>query len=186
VGSQAIAVMDSAAAADTPLDEAAVPTYAKDFEALKAMANVGPGRELWLATHRPIWGVVRYMGLAAGGNATMIKAAGDLSAFNAIALMLSGHIHTFEAINYDAKIPPQIVAGHAGDMLDPTPANLRGTIFQGDSGVHVKTGLSVGGFGFLLMTHDKGGWTIQLYDSDGKPIKQCVFANRSIVCPPPH
>jgi len=183
-GSQAIAVMDSAAAADTPLDEAAVPTYVQDFEALKAMANIGPGHELWLATHRPIWGVTTFMGAPAGGNATMIKAAGDLSVFNAISLMLSGHIHTFEAINYDAKIPPQIVAGHGGDNLDPTPADLRGTIFQGDSGVHVKTGLSVGGFGFLLLTREKGndGWTIELYDSDGKPIKQCAYVNRAIFC----
>ena len=70
--------------------------------------------------------------------------------------MLSGHIHTFEAINYDGKIPPQIVAGHGGDNLDPTPANLRGAIFQGHSGVSVKDGLSVGGFGFLMMTRDTG------------------------------
>jgi hypothetical protein len=184
VGSQTLAIMDSASAADTPLDEKSVPLYAKDFEALKAMANVGVGRELWLATHRPIWGVISYMGAPAGGNATMIKAAGDMAAFNAISLMLAGHIHTFEAINYVDKIPPQIVAGHGGDLLDVTPADLRGTIFQGDSGVHVKSGLSVGGFGFLMLTRVAGnaGWTIELYDSAGKPIKQCAYDARSIFC----
>ena len=66
--------------------------------------------------------------------------------------MLSGHIHTFEAINYQQPVPPQIVAGNGGDNLDVTPRNLRGTQFLGHSGVTVADGLSVGGFGFLLMT----------------------------------
>ncbi len=39
----------------------------------------------------------------------------------AVSLMLSGHIHSFEAINYEAKIPPQVVAGFGGDNLDVTP-----------------------------------------------------------------
>jgi len=185
LGGQIVAVMDNASAADTPLDEKAVPDYARDFEALKAMANIGPGRELWLASHRPIWGVITYNGIPAGGNATMIKAAGDLSAFHAISLMLSGHIHTFEAINYkDHKVPPQIVAGHGGDNLDVTPVDLRGTIYQGDSGVQVDTGLSVGGFGFLMLTREEGseGWTIQLYDSNGTPEKQCQFDGQRVFC----
>jgi hypothetical protein len=185
VGGQVVAVTDSASAADTPLDEKAVPDYAKDFETLKAIANTGAGREIWLASHRPIWGVITFNGLPAGGNATMIKATGDLSAFKAISLMLAGHIHTFEAINYQGhKVPPQIIAGHGGDNLEVTPVDLRGTIFQGDSGVHVDTGLSVGGFGFLMLTREAGsqGWTIQLYDSSGTPEKQCQFDGRRVFC----
>ncbi|HJW41429.1 MAG TPA: metallophosphoesterase [Rhizomicrobium sp.] len=184
VGSQIVAIMDSSSAPDTSVDPAQLPLYQQDFEALKAMANLGSGHELWLASHRPIWGAISFMGAPAGGNATMIKAAGDLSVFNAISLMLSGHIHTFEAITYVDKIPPQIVAGHGGDNLDVTPADLRGTIFQGDSGVHVKTGFSVGGFGFLMLTRVPGnaGWTIEPFDSDGHQIKQCAYQERSIFC----
>jgi len=184
-GGQAIAVMDSASAADTPLDDKAVPDYARDFAMLKTLAKGSPGHEIWLASHRPIWGVITFKGLPAGGNATMIKAAGDLSAFKAIQLMLAGHIHTFEAINYQGhKVPPQIIAGHGGDNLEVTPVDLRGTIFQGDSGVHVDTGLSVGGFGFLMLTREPGseGWTIQLYDSDGTPEKQCQFDGQRVFC----
>jgi hypothetical protein len=182
-GSQTIAIMDNASASDTSVDAKAVPVYQKDFEALKAVANTGAGRELWLAAHRPIWAAITGpLGVPIGGSATLIEAAGDLSAFNAISLMLAGHIHTFEAINYAAKLPPQIVAGHGGDNLDPTPANLKGTIFQGHSGVSVKDGLSVAGFGFLMMTKSGDGWTIQLYDSDGRPEKQCMFTNRRVFC----
>ncbi|MBL6936937.1 MAG: metallophosphoesterase [Alphaproteobacteria bacterium] len=185
VGGQLVAVMDSASAADTPLDEKAVPDYVRDFEALKAIASTGTGQEIWLASHRPIWGVITFNGLPAGGNATMIKAAGDLSAFKAISLMLAGHIHTFEAINYQGhKVPPQIIAGHGGDNLDVTPVDLKGAIFQGDSGVHVDTGLSVGGFGFLMLTREKlsASWTIQLYDSNGTPERQCAFDGEHVRC----
>ena len=183
-GGQTIAVMDSSSAPDQTVDPQQLPLYQKDFETLKALANIGPGRELWLASHRPIWGAITFLGAPAGGNATMIKAAGDLSAFAAISLMLAGHIHTFEAINYEAKIPPQIVAGNGGDNLDVTPLDLRGTTFIGDSGVHVKTGFSVRGFGFMMLTRVAGneGWTIELYDSNGQPIKQCAYQNRSVFC----
>ena len=185
-GSETIAMIDSASAADVPLDSAAVPAYQKDFDTLKAMGQgLPPGHELWLATHRPLWAAISYMGAPAGGNATMIAATGDLSAFQAVSLMLSGHIHAFEAINYEGtKLPPQIVAGHGGDNLDNTPANLRGTTFQGESGVHVKDGFSVPGFGYLMMVRETGnaGWTVQLYDSDGHPEQKCVFENRALFC----
>lgn len=187
LGEQAIAVMDSASASDTSVDDKSVAVYRADFDAVKAIASAASGHPLWLVGHRPIWAAISGpLGIPIGGNATMIAASGGLSAFSGVSLMLSGHIHTFEAINYDAKIPPQIVAGHGGDNLDPTPANLRGAIFQGHSGVSVKDGLSVGGFGFLMMTRNAGtgGWTIQLYDSVGTPERQCTFAAGRVSCPP--
>ena len=185
-GSETIAVMDNASASDTSVDDKSVALYRADFDALKTLGMASAGRELWLASHRPIWAAISGpLGIPIGGNATMIEASGDLSAFRAISLMLSGHIHTFEAINYAAKLPPQIVAGHGGDSLDPTPANLRGTIFQGHSGVSVKDGLSVNGFGFLMLRRDPvaKGWSIQLYDSAGTPERQCQFAAGRVNCP---
>jgi hypothetical protein len=97
-----------------------------------------------------------------------------------VSLMLSGHIHSFEILNYAwngvaGTPPPQIVAGNGGDNLDVTPADLAGAIFQGHSGVTVKDGLSVGGFGFLLMTRESGGWTIDLYNAAGVAEGQCLF-----------
>jgi hypothetical protein len=185
-GGQSIVVMDNASASDTSVDDASVAVYRADFAALKAMAAEDAGRRMWLAAHRPIWAAISGpLGIPIGGNATLIAASGDLTAFNGLSLMLSGHIHTFEAINYRAKLPPQIVAGHGGDNLDPTPADLRGAIFQGHSGVSVKDGLSVGGFGFLMLTRDAGAksWSIQLYDSAGTPERQCSFADGRVVCP---
>jgi hypothetical protein len=132
------------------------------------------------------------LGIPIGGNLSLM----DASRINAqkgapliphsVELMLSGHIHTFEVINYNQDVPPQLVSGNGGDNLDVTPRNLRGTQFIGHSGVTVADGLSVGGFGYLLMTKAADGWTIDLYDQAGQPKGQCRFitaAKRRLDCP---
>jgi hypothetical protein len=180
-GTMNLVVFDDSNASDTSKDDASIASYQQDFAAL---ATIAP-KPQWLLMHRPIWAAIKGpLGIPIGGNIVMINAAGDLSAFASVELMLAGHIHSFEAINYKQKIPPQIVAGHGGDNLDPTPSDLSGTTFQGHSGVRVSDGLSVGGFGFLLMTKNATGWTIDLYKVDGTTEGQCQFSGGRIDCKP--
>jgi hypothetical protein len=177
LGTVRLAVMDDATASDTDIVQPDNESYAAELAGLGAIA--GP---VWFVHHRPIWGAVTGpLGIPVGGNLTLIDAdriavqhGAPLLAPN-VELMLSGHLHTFEAINYAKTVPPQIVAGNGGDDLLITPKNLRGTQFQGHSGVTVADGLSVGGFGFLLMTRTEGGWTIALYDSAGTKTRTCRF-----------
>jgi hypothetical protein len=176
-----LVVSDNADAPEKDVTEKVVPTYRAEIAALaneKAPA--------WLLNHRPIWGLVSGpLGIPAGGNQTLIAAAGTGGIPAPVELMLSGHIHTFEAINYDPEnhVPPQLVAGFGGDRLDPTPENLRGAIFQGSSGVGVHDGLSVGGFGFVLMTKVEPGWRVDVYDSQGRIGMVCQFAGGRLNCP---
>jgi Calcineurin-like phosphoesterase len=179
-GARNLVVMDNADASDTDVIDALVPTYKAEFGSLTGTTPI------WLLMHRPIWGVVNALGIIpAGGNATMIAAIGTNGLPPPVEFLLAGHIHTFEAINYDAKVPPQIVSGTGGDRLDTTPDDLKGAIFTGQSGVHVKDGLSVNGFGFLMMTKLKDRWTIDLYDSDATYMRQCVLAGGRVDCPLP-
>jgi len=172
LGGVTLAAMDNADAPDTSIDDRLVPIYEKEFHDLAEVAA-----PLWYAGHRPIWAAISGpLNIPIGGNATIIAAETNTPLPPNVALMLSGHIHTFEAINYDGAVPPQIVAGNGGDNLDITPRDLKGAVFQGRSGVGVKDGLSVGGFGFLMMTRQDSNWTIDLYDSAGRPKGQCLFA----------
>jgi hypothetical protein len=177
LGSVRLAVMDDATASDTDIVRPDNETYAAELAGLGAIPA-----PVWFVHHRPIWGPVSGpLGIPVGGNLTLIDAGriaalhGDLPIAPNVELMLSGHLHTFEAINYAKTVPPQIVAGNGGDDLLVTPKNLRGTQFQGHSGVTVADGLSVGGFGFLLMTRAEGGWTVDLYDSVGTRTRSCRF-----------
>ena len=184
-GALTLAVLDDAVSGETDLDRTVARTYADELAGLgKARAPV------WLIHHRPTWAAITGpLGIPIGGNLTLMEGS-NLNAIKGaaliphpVALMLSGHIHTFESINYTKGVPPQIVAGNGGDNLDVTPTNLRGTQFLGHTGVKVLDGLSVGGFGFLLMTRGSDGWTIDLYDSAGAKTRTCRFAAARLDCP---
>ncbi len=188
LGGLALGVLDDAASDEVELDRAMARTYADEIAGLGAST-----KPVWLVHHRPTWAAVTGpLGIPIGGNLSLM----DASRINAqkgapliphsVELMLSGHIHTFEVINYNQDVPPQLVSGNGGDNLDVTPQNLRGTQFIGHSGVTVADGLSVGGFGYLLMTRAADGWTIDLYDQAGQPKGQCRFitaGKRRLDCP---
>jgi hypothetical protein len=172
---------DNADAPEQSVVAASVPVYAREIASLaNAKAPV------WWITHRPIWGLIAGpLNVPIGGNQTLIAAVGNQPIPATVELMLAGHIHTFEAINYAAAVPPQLIAGFGGDMLDPTPENLRGAIFQGASGVKVKDGLSIGGFGFVLMTRQTDGWRLDVYDRRGAIERVCQFHQQRLDCPSP-
>ena len=192
LGDFSLMVIDDADADDFVINPAHVPVYQAELEeAVKPSPVPASPTPIWLVLHRPIWAAsTGPLGIPAGGNAQIIAAAEKTMVTKPVTLMLAGHLHTFEAINYarggvDGTPPPQIVAGNGGDALLVTPANLKGTAFQGHSGVAVKDGLSVGGFGFLLMTKDAAGWIIDLYDAAGVAEGQCRFtlASDRLDCP---
>jgi predicted phosphodiesterase len=189
LGELRLAVMDDATAEETQLNRDASPVFAADLTDMAAIPA-----PVWFVHHRPIWAAVTGpLGIPIGGNLGLMDAGriaslrGGPPIASNVELMLSGHIHSFEAINYTKDVPPQIVAGNGGDDLLVTPKNLRGTQFLGHSGVTVADGLSVGGFGFLLMTRAMSGWTIDLYDSAGNKTRTCRFTTGKsgrVDCPP--
>ncbi len=178
LGDVNLAVMDNADAPDPTIDSDLRTEYEADFAALAKIE-----KPFWLVMHRPIWGAVTLdqMGISVsgGGNRTMIAALTNPHALDHVSLMLAGHIHTFEALNYRDKLPPQIVAGFGGGNLDAAPPDLAGLNL---SGTTVHDGLSIGGFGFLMMVREKAGWQIDVYKVDGAIEERCKFANRRLDC----
>ena len=181
IGAVRLAVMDDASAPETSVNRTDLPAYTSEIAGL---ANIPA--PVWFVHHRPIWAAITGpLGIPAGGNRTLIaaamaaEAAGKPLIPSTVELQLSGHIHSFQSLNYDKAVPPQIVAGNGGDNLHVTPQNLWGAVFMGDSRVRVLDGLSVDGFGFMLMTKSEGGWTLDLYDSEGRQTRQCRFADAS-------
>jgi hypothetical protein len=170
-----LVVVDAAEAADTGANPTLTGIYAADAAAVARLAH-GPS---WLVMHRPLRGVVRLAsGAVVGGNDTMLPTLGaNLPA--SIELLLSGHIHAFEVIDYDGEAPPQLIAGNGGDLLDAAPADLAGIVV---GGVKIARGLALPGFGFLEMSRNATGWRIVAYDVSGKRLRQCQLAERRIAC----
>jgi Calcineurin-like phosphoesterase len=171
-----LAVMDDATAPDTAAPRDLVQLYRGDFSALKAITP-GP---VWLTTHRPLSGYVLVPPfIPAGGNQTLLAAMREDGFPENIELMISGHIHAFEAINYLGNVAPQLIAGNSGDSLSNVPANLAGINL---GGLPVVSGLTLPGFGYLLLTRTDAGWNIDVYDVHGAKQRSCLFAARKIGC----
>lgn len=173
-----LVVMDNADAVDRGADDALVRTYQGDFAALSKLAS-GPS---WLAMHHPIWGVVRVkLGMVVGGNTTLESAEDEAGLPASVALMLAGHIHTFEAINYAGNLPPQLIVGEGGDTLADAPPDLSG---QTIGTAKIADGFSLPGWGFLLMTREaQDRWHVDVYDAAGARERSCTIAARRIDCP---
>jgi hypothetical protein len=171
-----LAVMDDATAPDAGAPRNFVQLYRGDLAALK---TISPG-PVWLTSHRPLSGYVLVPPfIPAGGNQTLLAAMREDGFPQNIELMISGHIHAFEAINYLGSVPPQLVAGNSGDTLSDVPMNLAGINV---GGLPVASGMSLPGFGYLLLTHSGAVWNIDVYDVHGAKERNCVFDARKLAC----
>lgn len=175
LGAVTLAVMDDAHAPDPYAAGDLAALYRADFSAVRRMPS-----PVWLVMHRPIWGVVQLgLGIVVGGNRTMMAAQEQGGVPDNVSLLLAGHIHTFEAINYASGAPPQIIAGEGGDLLDRAPRDLSG---RSVGALKIASGLSLPGYGFLLFTRDSGRWFVHVMTADGVQEALCTFANRHLDC----
>jgi Calcineurin-like phosphoesterase len=177
IGPVNLVVMDNASAVDRNTPDALLPTYQADFAALPKFAT----QPTWLVMHHPIWGVARFtLGIVLGGNSTLMAAEDTYGIPPNVNLMLAGHIHVFEAMNYTHNLPPQLIVGEGGDNLDDAPPILTG-LSVGTT--KITDGFSLPGYGFLLMTRDNDHWNVDVFDASGAHERSCTYASRRMNCP---
>lgn len=175
-----LAVLDSGEAPDAMARDGPVAAYRR------ALAAIEPRPGQWLLTHRPIWAVLRVrnaLGMSAlvNDNATL-QAASDNRLPPAIALVLSGHIHLFEALSFADRRPPQLVLGTAGSSLGQAIAtDLAGHEIGGTT---IAYGRTLQGFGVTLMERTDTGWSASLRDVDGAIRFICAIADATVACSP--
>ncbi|NDA46055.1 MAG: metallophosphoesterase [Alphaproteobacteria bacterium] len=178
LGDLSLIVMDSSTAGEWRVNAHDQEFYSKQFASLAALAPEGP---IWIAMHRPIWAAAAQLfGTAIGGNATLAAAAPSLPARTQ--MVLSGHIHTFQILDFEENWPTQLITGHSGDQLHRTaPNNLGGLTLQG---AKVRSGLGrSGSFGFaLLRRQDKSEWELTNYDVTGQIVTSCQLAQKRFAC----
>jgi hypothetical protein len=174
--------MDTALADDSTADPTQVSIYAAQFAALPALA----GPTAWLVQHHPLWAV----GQAASSgpqpnlfrtNATLQAASGNqLPA--AVQLVVSGHLHLFELLDFADARAPQLIAGNSGTSLDPTITVPLAGLAVADTTIH--NGISSASFGYLTTERSAGGLALTLRDLDGAPRLACTIERRSATCGP--
>lgn len=175
-----LAVIDSAAAADTNDTPEEAREYTQEFQNLAEIAPSGS----WLVTHRPVWGILEgSKGEFEVENATYAASTSDRLGGD-YALVLSGHIHLAEVIAFDqdSAKPPQIIAGNSGTALDdiPTASPTAGQL--GDPTVEDAETLS--SFGFMTLEPDGSRWVATQRNKSGAPLVRCALNLPDIECAP--
>jgi hypothetical protein len=171
-----LAVMDVATAREDKADDQQASAFREQYRSLAGLA--GP---VWLLQHRPIWSPGgTFSGKLIGDNKTLAVAADGMIP-DSVGLMLSGHHHLFQVLNYQANIPVQIVSGNSGDYLNPgSPADPAGWVVNG---VPVKSGLHIPGtFGFSMFEKKDGVWQLTNYDRLGVARASCLVKDRAAAC----
>ena len=183
LGGLTLVVMDVSSAGEGGQREAQIAHFRAQFEALEKIAPQGP---VWLAMHRPIRAAaLAGLGFVTGQNRTLAQASQGVTPAR-VAAILSGHIHTFQALGFDDQ-PTQIVSGHSGAELHWTaPEDVTGLSIEG---ARVVSGTGRAGVhGFVMLTREGSGgddWRIENRDFAGKTLDQCRLTKRKLACATP-
>src|SRR5262245_49855461 len=155
---------------------------------------LAPDLDGWLLTHRPLYGLRSHKGAAPNNiasyvfdNTTLQAAAVEpadlLSSFE---MIVSGHIHSFEALNVEAVVggqtvhrTPQLVVGTGGDNLEPLEA---GCNVEGGTGAVKAKGLVIRQFGYAVWDREGKDWHGSLFKADGKITTRCRLQGGSLSC----
>ncbi|WP_298770129.1 metallophosphoesterase [uncultured Shewanella sp.] len=170
-----LGIIDSASVKDKQ-HKSLAPAFSKQLDTLNPQYN----KPAWLLSHRPFWG----FGASDTGTRltkqtselqTAVKTS-SLSTF--INLIISGHIHLAEILNFDGNRPTQVIAGNGGSMLiSRTPKAI-----QIDS-MAIKQSKVLYQYGFIIMESDeKNDWRLSFRDVEGREIEACLLGEEQLFC----
>ncbi|CUH45837.1 Calcineurin-like phosphoesterase [Ruegeria atlantica] len=135
--------------------------------------------EAWLLTHRPLWVNMQAFGELIDGDDTQRAAFSRVIPEN-VNLVLSGHIHAFQAIDL-LDGPVQGISGNGGTQLDPMPTEIAANVEVAGSLASIV--VSNSDFGFLMLTQETdGSWSMDAIDAAGKTRNRCRLSGRTLSC----
>jgi hypothetical protein len=191
-GSQLI-LFDSSntAAAEQPAEDIRSVRYRDAATKIAALAAEAPHNIL--VDHHPLLAYAALQSksgdikLSPGNGALQSAfAAVDAKLFPAsVDLLLSGHIHVWEALSFSSDHPAQIVAGFSGTQEDivPLPASAPASPEVAPGAVIEAMSSWVDGFGFMTLTRTgPAAWTAEVRDVDGVVVNTCQIAGRHLHC----
>lgn len=172
VGTQSFAIVDSSAADDTNLNQDQVTTFQNQLQLIATTAPAGS----WLLLHIPFW-VLEGSGT---GTPTLYTAWAQANPQpTAISLVVAGHKHLLETLDFTDGGVPQIVIGNGGTELTGSPKVGSGTSINGRvvDDVYVRDN-----WGFMAATPTTTGWTMQVMSEKGNLKATCTATTSSFAC----
>ncbi len=174
-----IAVLDSTTVPHSyspPPDPETVKQYGDYYDQINQLAQQG---ETWVMTHRPIWAVSSYSD--SSGNTQLSTIDATLQAAleesqqgsfaDNISLLLAGHIHLYEYLNFEDGRPPMMVVGGSGTELNPP---ITQQLINDNPQIFESLGLASSQFtsydeiSFVILEPERKTWRATLHSLKGK------------------
>lgn len=169
-------VLDSADADDDKAPKAKVAAFAAQLRTL--FEGLPP--HAWLLTHRPFWAFAQGQVKAGAETNATLRAAIAGQVPDRLDMVVSGHVHTFQAYDFGGARPAQLVVGDGGDANDAiTQSPDPGRVVDG---LPIARGSALLDFGYFVLDRSAEGWQGTLHGVDGAVLAQCRLGGRSIDC----
>jgi hypothetical protein len=165
--------------------------YAADYDAIAAL--VRQARSSLLVDHHPMLGFAAVAGkdgrpdLRPGNLAlqSVFFARNPRLVPDGVDVLLSGHVHVFEALSFAGVFPSQFVTGFSGTQEDIVP--LPESLSDGDDPAPGATPDAfsswVDGFGFMTLERTgPADWKAEIHDKTGKVVNRCAIKGRESHC----
>lgn len=181
IGARDLVILDSGEASDADPAEQRLAVYRRQFAAL------APAARSWLVTHRPLWALDLWrIGLPEPQlhaiNATLQAASGNTLP-PGFSMVLSGHVHAFEALGFADRRPPQLVVGTGGSLLSEDLSSLP-LAGQAMAGTKVAAGRIAHDYGYTSLEPAGTGWNATFRDPAGAPHFSCAIDGADVRCTP--
>ena len=165
-----VVMLDSASVAANTLNRDQAEIYARQLSSL----HVANGA--WLADHHPFWGISTD---SADGKPAVtsptLEEAWDRAAPKGISLVLSGHVHLFELLDFAHDRPIQLIAGDGGTKLaGPLETSIKGFAVHGET---VAGGSTEHQYGYTLLTRRGASWDLLLKNRLRHPVLHCTLVS---------
>ncbi|GAB6041888.1 metallophosphoesterase [Endothiovibrio diazotrophicus] len=173
-------VVDAANACDSGLLNA--DDYVNQFALTKQLQSNAPkAKQTWLVIHRPVWGIVKRDDVGACGanptdkychiTRTLLAADHATGLSEGLDLVLSGHMHRFQAVGFKSKShAQQLILGNGGVKLASLhPKSTKELAIDG----HKATVQGLKEFGYMTIELDKSNWQGVLMGDREKALMKC-------------
>lgn len=181
IGNTRLFILDTANADDIFAPNQEV-TFYKDN--LQTIAN-SSAEHNWIITHKPFWFVRTNNNLDHIMQSMLPNAqqtAWNIIHPNNVDLLISGHVHVFQTVNYGDDRPPQIIVGASGATLNAGLIHIHQLKGFSSGGVNISSGISLYTFGYMTLEMQNNQWIAQMRTPNGKVLANCYLKKNQFEC----
>ncbi|OYV49184.1 MAG: hypothetical protein B7X10_02140, partial [Burkholderiales bacterium 21-58-4] len=159
--------------------------YPAEFQTVEKLAAQYP--HSFFISHHPLLGFSEWHKKLFPGNKVLQNALYQASSGrffpSGIDVAFHGHVHLFEALDFQNGYPATFVTGNSGTALDEALPEVLPEQAAPYPGAIVRHFFSTHAYGFMTLEKKTKGWIVTERDKYGNPIWRCMLSGRHCMKP---